>query len=166
MKKNAFFTALLFSLLSFIIIAASPVFAEVDAHYIDSDQYFVSKEKFTQGYIYVTVATMKTPASAKTKDEAEFMTVRDGEELWTKYYFKTRIAAKSELKTGLVIIAHEASEDDVYRAPENKDEAVANNWFMAKITDISDMYKGYVTVSGGYKIKLDNIRVAVKETKK
>jgi hypothetical protein len=33
---------------------------------------------------------------------------------------------------------------------------------MAKITDMSDRHKGYVTVSGGYKISLENIRIAVK----
>jgi hypothetical protein len=35
------------------------------------------------------------------------------------------------------------------------------NWFMAKITDISDLYKGYVTVSGGYKVNPKNLRVLV-----
>lgn len=157
--------SIILSILSFVLITIAPVFAGDDAHYINSDQYFITKEKLTQGYIYVTIATMKTPATAQTKNEAEFLTVRDGEEIWTKYYYKTRIAAKAELKLGLEIIAFEATTDDLYRAPENKDEAIGNNWFMAKITDVSDMYKGYVTVSGGYKIKLDNIRIAVKEAK-
>ena len=109
---------------------------------------------------------MKTPATAQTKNEAEFLTVRDGEEIWTKYYYKTRIAAKPELKLGLEVFVFDMNDNDIYRAPENKDEAIGNNWFMAKITDMSDMYKGYVTVSGGYKVKFDNIRVAVKEKKK
>jgi hypothetical protein len=33
---------------------------------------------------------------------------------------------------------------------------------MAKITDISDLFKGYVTVSGGYKVKINNLRAITK----
>jgi hypothetical protein len=32
---------------------------------------------------------------------------------------------------------------------------------MAKVTDLSDMYRGHVTVSGNYKISLNNLRVLV-----
>jgi len=90
------------------------------------------------------------------------MIISDGSQIWTKYFWKTRIAAEKEIKIGLVIIAFERGEDGVYKAPEDKSQALANNWFMAKITDISDKHKGYVTVSGGYKINLDNMRVSVK----
>lgn len=162
MKIKLVLSTLILSVLSFIFIATTPVFAEDDDHFINSDHYFITKEKLTQGWIYVSIATMKTPATAQTKNEAEFLTVKDGEEIWTKYYYKTRIAKKEEIKRGLEVISFDMSSDDLYRAPENKDEAMENNWFMGKITDVSDMYKGYVTVSGGYKVKLDNIRIAVK----
>ena len=90
------------------------------------------------------------------------MIISSGEEIWTKNYWKTRIASEKELKVGLVVIVFERGVDDVYQAPENKSQALADNWFMAKITDMSDKYKGYVTVSGGYKISLENIRVPKK----
>jgi len=123
---------------------------------------FITKEKFKPGWIYVSLATLKTAATPQAKNEAEFITIKDGEEIWTKFYYKTRIASKEELKIGLEVIACEASDEEIYRAPANKDEAMETNWFMAKITDVSDMFKGYVTVSGGYKIKLDNMRLVVK----
>lgn len=163
MKAKGLLNTLILSILSLVLLAATPIFAEDDDHFINSDHYFITKEKLTQGWIYVTLSTLKTAATPQTKGEAEFMTVRGGEEIWTKFYYKTRIAQKNEIKIGLEVIAFEISVDDIYRAPENKDEAFQNNWFMAKITDVSDMYKGYVTVAGGWKVKLDNMRVVVKK---
>jgi len=106
---------------------------------------------------------MITPASKDTKNQAKFMKVPSGDEIWTEYYYKTRKIAESEIKVGLVVICLEAGDDEsVYRAPESKDDARNYNWFMAKITDISDKYKGYITVSGGYKVRLNNMMVVVK----
>ena len=139
-----------------------PAFAEDDAHYIQADDFFIAKEAHKQGYINVFIAKMKTPATAQTKNEAEFLKVADGGDMWTKIYWSTRIANKEELKIGLLIIALDvAGDEDVYRAPESKDEARTGPWFMAKITDVSDLYKGYVTVSGGYKVSVAGIRVIV-----
>ncbi len=166
MKTKFMLSSLILTVLSLVFIATAPAFAEDDDHYINSDHYFITKEAFKQGWIYVTLATMKTPATVQTKNEAEFTTIRDGEEIWTKFYYITRIAAQTELKIGLQVIACEIGDGEVYRAPANRDEALQNNWFMAKITDVSDVFKGYVTVSGGYKIKLDNMRVVVKEKTK
>lgn len=147
-------------LLSFVAVSGA-LFAEEDDHYIQSDDYFISKEPYkTQPWIYVQLAKMKTPASAASKNEAEFMQVGDGSDVWTKNYWRTRIATKADLKLGAVVIVLDATGDgEVYRAPENKEEARTSSWFMAKITDLSDMYKGYLTVSGGYKVDPKAIRV-------
>lgn len=134
-----------------------------DEHYIDDDIVFVSQEPYKgSGWIYVYAAKVVTPPSSKTKNEGQYMVVREGNEIWTKNYWKTRIASEKELKVGLVIIAFERNEDDMNQAPENKSQALQGSWFMAKITDMSDKYRGYVTVSGGYHISLENIRVAKK----
>ena len=165
MKTKTLFMTFLLCILSFALITTVPVSAEdgeEDEHYIGTDKYFVANEKLKSPWMYVNLATMKTPASAKTKKQAEFMLVRDGVEMWTEFYWKTRILTEKEIKTGVVVIAFEASDGDVYRAPESKDEAIQNNWFMAKITDVSDLYKGYVTVSGGYKVKVNNMRAITK----
>lgn len=162
MKLKLFIATITVTVLSSLFVITSPVLAEEDDHYISSDYYFITKEKFTQGYIYVTLATMKTPATKQTKDQAEFTEISSGNEVWTKFYYKTRILAKNEIKTGVVIIACNVSDEEAYRAPDSKDEAINTSWFMAKITDVSDMYKGYVTVSGGYKVRLNNMRIAVK----
>lgn len=134
-----------------------------DEHYIDDDIVFVSEKPFKgSGWMYVKAAKEVTPPSSKTKNEGQYMVIDNGDEIWTQNHWKTRIASEKELKLGLVIIAFNDSEDGVYVAPESKDKAINDDWFMAKITDMSDKYRGYVTVSGGYKVSLENIRVQKK----
>jgi len=156
---------LMFIMLTAVVFTTHMLFAEDDDHFIQPDDYFISNDDFkSQAWIRVTLAKMKTPPSAATKNEAEFMQVLDGKDIWTKYYWSTRIAGSEELKIGAVVIMLDQSGDEgVYRAPENKDEARQVSWFMAKITDMSDLYKGYVTVSGGYKVDPKAIRVIVKK---
>ncbi|MBP7603165.1 MAG: hypothetical protein KBA15_04515 [Spirochaetes bacterium] len=135
-----------------------------DAHYIQPDDYFISKEPLgTRTWIWVTLAKVVTAPSAATKYEGQFMAVHDGKEMWTKSYWKTRIGTKADIRLGAVIIAFDGNQqDDVYQPPKNKKEARNEGWYMAKITDTSDLYKGYVMVSGGYRVSVDNIRIAVK----
>jgi hypothetical protein len=134
-----------------------------DEHYIDDDIVFVSEKPFKgSGWMYVKAAKEVTPPSSKTKNEGQYMIIDNGDEIWTQNHWKTRIASEKELKLGLVIIAFDDSDGGVYVAPESKDKAINDSWFMAKITDMSDKYRGYVTVSGGYKVSLENIRVQKK----
>lgn len=132
-----------------------------DAHFIAPDDYFINSEPLGEHtYIYVKLAKMVSAPSANTKDEGEFMKVQDGQNMWTGFIWKSRIADKSELKLGMhVIMFHDNNSKGVYQAPQKKDKARNGTWWYAKITDMSDMYKGYVTVSGGYKVGLGNMRV-------
>ena len=132
-----------------------------DDHYIQDDDFFVQKFALeSQAWIWVDLAKMVTPPGSGSKGEGEFMRIRDGGNLWTKYFWKTRIANKSELKLGMHVIAfNDNHKNNVYDAPEQKDQARGGRWFYAKITDISDLYKGYVTVSGNYKVSPGNLRV-------
>ncbi len=139
------------------------VLALDDVHFIQDDDYFISKEPYKQGWIYVELAKMIEPAKPETKNEAQFMTIREGEELWTKHFWKTRVANVSECKVGTVVICfNDNVKDDVYHAPDEKNNARNGSWFMAKVTDTSDLYKGYVTVSGGYKVHKENLRIIIK----
>jgi hypothetical protein len=134
-----------------------------DAHYIQSDDYFINNEGLgSHSYIYVSLAKMVTAPSSNSKDEGEFMKVHDGQNQWTSYIWQSRIASKDELKLGMHFIAfHDNQQKGVYLAPNKKDSARGGTWWYAKITDMSDMYKGFVTVSGNYKVGLNNIRVPI-----
>ena len=163
MKAKSFIAPLFLSVLSFVLLfTAAPLFSE-DEHFIDDEHYFIASEKLKQGWIRVDIATLKTPATAETKNEAEFTKISSGEDVWTKFYWQTKVLKKEGIKIGVEVISFDATDNDgLYRIPENKDETLAGSWFMAKITDVSDLYKGYVTVSGGYKVRIDNMRVVVK----
>jgi hypothetical protein len=134
-----------------------------DAHYIQPDDYFISDHGLeTNSYIYVYLAKMVTAPTAGSKDEGEFMKVRDGQNQWTRYVWQSRIASRDELKLGMHLIAfNDNHKRDAYQAPEKKDSARGGAWFYAKLTDMSDLYKGYVTVSGNYKVGLNNIRIPI-----
>lgn len=135
-----------------------------DDHYIQRDDFFISEQPLGQHeWIYVQLSKMVTSPSSKTKGEGEFFRVTDGNKQWTRNFWKSRIAHAGELRLGTVAIIFEgASRDGVYFAPDTKDTARSGSWFMAKVTDLSDLYKGYVTVSGGYKASPKNLRVIVK----
>jgi hypothetical protein len=133
-----------------------------DDHFIQKDDFFVSTtplEKRT--YIYVNLSKMVTEPSARTKGEAEFFKIDDGSNIWSKYYYQSKIAQEGELRLGTPVIIFEGRRQDhnIYFAPETKEEARGRAWFLAKVTDVSDLYRGYVTVSGNYKVDPKNLRV-------
>ena len=134
-----------------------------DRHYIQSDDFFISEHSMDgHEWIYVQLAKMTQPPTAQTKGEAEFFKIKDGNSLWSKYYWRTRIARPDEIRLGATMIMFEGNSlHDAYQAPQDKSGARQSNWFMARVTDVSDLYKGYVTVSGGYKINPKNLRVLV-----
>lgn len=138
--------------------------SDADAHYIQPSDYFIADREFpNSGWIYVYIAKVITAPTAQTKYEGQFMKVQDGKEIWTKYYWKSRIATKADIKIGAVVIMFDGNyQNNIAMPPKNKDEARNENWFMAKITDTTDLYKGYVTVSGGYKVGVDALRVPFK----
>lgn len=136
-----------------------------DDHYIQDDDFFIAEEELgSHQWIYVYVAKMVTPATKETKNEAKLMRVKDSKEIWTKIYWKTRMATKSDIKIGAIVICFDGSNDDgVNQPPKEKDEARQWNWFMGKITDTSDLHKGFVTIAGGSKVSLNALRVVVKK---
>jgi len=138
--------------------------SDADAHYIQPSDYFISDREFpNQGWIYVYLAKVVTAPTAQTKNEGQFMKVHDGKEIWTKYHWKSRIATKADIRIGAIVISFDDNIiDNVYMAPKNKDQARNGQWFMGKIIDTTDLYKGYVTVAGGYKVDVNNIRIPIK----
>lgn len=133
-----------------------------DDHFIQKDDYFISTTALEKNpYISVSLAKMVTEPSTRSKGEAEFFKVIDGSNIWTRHYYQSRIARDGEIKLGTIVMAFEGRTDDtgVYIAPETKEEARGASWFLAKITDASDLYRGYVTVSGNYKVNLKNLRI-------
>lgn len=137
---------------------------EEDEHYIMPDDYFISEQAMGgRPWIYVQLGKLVTAPSKKTKGQAEFFQISDGKSIWTKNYWKSTVAAENELKIGILAIIFKGnSEEGIYQPPHKKEDARGRSWFMAKIVDLSDTYKGFVTVSGNYKVGLGNLRVVTK----
>ena len=139
-----------------------PVMAAEDVHFIQPDDYFISDSALGD-HAWIPVHLAKMINANSPKGDAQFMRVKDGKKLWTKNFYTTRIAQKSDLKLGVKMIALDTSEDGIYRAPKTKQEARTVPWFLAVITDTSDLYKDYVTVSGGYKVNINAMRILIKD---
>ena len=132
-----------------------------DAQFIQTDDFFVSEIPLEdQEYIYVNTAKMLTAPSEGSNGQAEFRLSRNEAIIWTEYYLKTRLAKKEDLKVGKEVIFFRTVDDNGhYRAPLNTEEAHSGDWLLSKIEDVSALSQNIVTVSGGYTVNRNNIRV-------
>ena len=135
-----------------------------DQHYISADsEYFVAGEDYNGGWQWVVLARMIRPASDTTKGEAQFMSLGGnktaGERFWSRYFWKTRVATPGDITVGKVVFCADLGENDVYRPPHNRREALENRWWMATVTDVSDLYKQEVRV-GDYRVNPNALRIA------
>lgn len=135
-----------------------------DPEFVKPEHWLVGTEPLPkEGYSYVRTALAIQPPSPQTKNEGEFLLTHNGERVWTPYAWRTRMATPADIKLGAHVIAFDATEaDNVYRAPSSREETLQGNWFVAKVTDTSEAFKGVVTVSGGYRVAVSSLRVIVK----
>lgn len=135
-----------------------------DAEFLKPEHWMIGTDPLPkEGYATVRVALAIQPPSPQTRNEGEFLTTHNAERLWTPHAWRTRLATPADVKLGAYVIALDATGDDsVYRAPASRKEALTFNWFVAKVTDTSEAFKGVVTVSGGYRVAVSSLRVPVK----
>ena len=144
-----------------IALDAQAPSGDMDSHFIRSDEYFAATRPVKGGGASdVLIARMLQPASDATKGEAQFMDSHKGTEFWTRTFWKTRPATQEDLKLGATVIYWgRYAKDRVYYAPRNEKEARNVPWKLNKITDVSDLFKGEVTVAGNKKVSVDSIRI-------
>jgi hypothetical protein len=122
--------------------------ANEDEHWLQTDDFFIADRPYESGYLNVHLAKMRTAASASTKSEALFFRLHDSKEVWATTYWKTRPATNADIQVGALAICFDGNNHDrVYRAPQDKHAARTSPWFMGRVTDTSDLYKGYVMVA-------------------
>jgi hypothetical protein len=118
-----------------------------DLHWIQADDFWISDRPYESGWIRLTLAKMKQPPTQQTKGEALFFNLHESKDQWTGHFWKTRLAEPADLFVGALILCFEGNlRDDVYHAPQDKQSARTEAWFMGRITDASDLYKGSVMV--------------------
>ncbi len=136
----------------------------IDAHYIQADDYFYAEDPIgDNSWIWVMIGKMRREASAETDNHAMFFDVKTGTEKWAGWWGKTRIATRDDLALGTLVICFDSNNDgEKYNPPTDTQTARGDSWFMAKITDMSEAYRGYIQVAGAYKISLNNLRVLIR----
>jgi len=128
--------------------------------------YFVAKHQWKGNYIWANLATMKTPPDSA--GEAKFFLKRNGSDMLTKWFYKTRAAQPGELKIGqMVVMFHDHNEQEVYLPPATRANALGKRWWMARIISLAPLATGkYVLVSSGYKVAANNTRLIVGDKSK
>lgn len=133
-----------------------------DAHWVQADDYFVARRAYEKAWITVHLGKMKEPPSEEAKGTALFFLIKDGGEERSAHFYRTRPAVKADLVLGNLLICFDGNQrGKVHGAPRNKDNARPGGWWMARITDLSDLDKGYATLSGSYHCAPDALRAIV-----
>ncbi len=133
-----------------------------DAHFVLLDDYLISTEALAGNtYVYANIGKMKTAATG-SNSQAKFLRTMDNQTVWTSHYAKTRIALPADLIPGREVYFPDRTDSHGnQRAPQNSAEANGSYWLKAKITDVTQVYQGLVTVSGGYQVNVNALRVAL-----
>lgn len=131
-----------------------------DAHFVMVDDYFIMEGPLEeQAYVYAAIGKM-LEAPKGGSGEARFNRLLDQQEIRTPYYAKTRRATENDYQLGReVFFLNSLDNEGNYRAPENASETQTGWWLKSKITDTSEVYRGLISITGGYKVNLNALRV-------
>ncbi|MBW6514163.1 MAG: hypothetical protein K0B87_05345 [Candidatus Syntrophosphaera sp.] len=151
-----------------VVVAKTPSSSQipapgVDAHFVYVDDYFIMEEPLTdQSYVYAAVAKMVVAPSPATDNRGKFRRLMDNQEVWTRYYAKTRIATRADMIVDKeVFFLNYLDSYGNYRAPESLSETQNSWWFKARVSGTADLHRGFLTIGGGYNVSLNALRVAV-----
>lgn len=128
-----------------------------DGHWFSGDDYLVSAKPYENKKLALRVAKLTAAASGQTKAEAHFL-LANGEEIWTATYFRSRMANQRDLRIGALAMCFGGYWTSKSEPPKDKHQARQEEWFIAAITDVADLYKGRVTV-GDASCALGAVRV-------
>lgn len=139
--------------------------AQFDRHYLDSAEYFISTEEMSGAHLYVGIGRMLIPPSSTSRGQAQFLVVggagfTNGQRVWTQYYWRTRAATMDDIALGKVVFSMDAADNDVYRAPHDRAEALGTGWFMTTISDLSDLFKQEVRGGDQWRLSISALRVS------
>jgi hypothetical protein len=103
--------------------------------------------------------------SAQTRGEGLFLVLGPGagyaagQRVWTRFYWRTRIATPEDIRLGKDVFASDLTQDGIYRQPNDRQESLNAGWWTGAITDLTDLYKQQVTVAGDYHVHIGALRV-------
>ncbi len=137
--------------------------AGTDAHFVRVDEYFVMEQPLSsQPFVFASLGRMQALPSPEHNNQSRFLRLMDSQLVWTSYFSKTRIAKSSDIVLDKEVFFLQLTDNTGnYRAPRSSTETRNGWWMKARITDLSNLDSGYITVSGGSFVNLNALRVAV-----
>ena len=132
-----------------------------DHQFVRADHWIVANKPLPEkNYIQASVGVAVALPSPETKNQGHFIRVNNGKILWTQHAWRTRPATEADLQIGRYAFMPHTQKDKVYQIGKDRAATIGRRWWIAKITDTSEAFKGVITVSGGYKVALTSMRVA------
>jgi hypothetical protein len=136
--------------------------ANEDEHWIQTDDFFIADQEYRQGSINVHLAKMTAAPTSTTKNEAQFFRLDQSKDFWTANYWKTRVASSADLQIGALLLCFRGNyREGIWQPPQDKQHARTQVWFMGRLTDTSDLYKGTVMIDT-YRCSPNALRVPIK----
>jgi predicted small secreted protein len=97
--------------------------------------------------MHYRVATVLTPASPATKNQAEVLFVANGKKAWTTFVVPSHKAAKAELTVGKLVY-HISGWSDADAKNVSAEEYRQSYWQLERITSVDELFKNRIEVGG------------------
>ncbi len=111
---------------------------------------------------FCAVGHTMTPPSPQTKNQGQFMRVRDGQAIWTSRWYMTRPLVQGEpVQLGQQILFFRGPAPyNAFTGPGSHQDALNGNWTATTVTDLSNLFKNIiVTSNGGSQVMTSDVRV-------
>lgn len=139
--------------------------AGMDAHFLTPTDFFFLEEPLENqaAWDIVFLGKIIQAPSRETDNQAQMLRVNDGASVWARWMAATTVATSADLSLGKTVVFYDANwgEQDIRHAPKSNQEARSGTWLISRITDTSELFKGYVLCGGGIRVSTKNIRVVV-----
>lgn len=112
----------------------------------EPEAYFISDELLGErGWVKVRPCTEESIISQGAPDTDSCAPPAAGPATPGGHLWKSRAAVASDLRAGVLVVA--------------RDKSRSGGWFLAKVTDVSELHNGRIAVSAPFKAELKNLRV-------
>lgn len=113
---------------------------------LDDRLYFVSDEALgADDWVAVRPCTEELAMSQAVTDGQSCIAQADGSVAMGRHYWKSRPAAPGDLRIGAFVVA--------------RDQAADGEWYVTRITNLSDLQAGFVAVTAPFRAPLRGLRV-------
>ncbi|MBI4508994.1 MAG: hypothetical protein HY698_05130 [Deltaproteobacteria bacterium] len=134
-----------------------------DTHFFQPDHFIIATNPLPgRGRIQGEIGIAITKPSPDTKGEGLFIGARRGKVYWTRNAWRTVPATSDRVKVGQFVAFPYDTRDGVHQRPATRELALGHSWWIAKVVDTSDVFKGVITTANGMKVSVDAVRI-VKE---